>query len=129
MRSFHARPTRSRSPRRHDPGIVRCGELPKPGPLLDHVGRQAACRLARGAGVTLKFIRDVSDDHAGRQFPRVQHLGTQGRVLIETSVNGRMQLPDFLPAFFVAADDIHERAIFVEEDRQRIYIMRVPCGA
>ena len=27
----------------------------------------------------------------------------------------------------VAADDIHERAIFVEEDRQRIHIMRVPC--
>ena len=25
------------------------------------------------------------------------------------------------------ADDIHERAIFVEEDRQRIHIMRVPC--
>jgi hypothetical protein len=50
-------------------------------------------------------------------------MGRQG-----SGVNGRMQLPDLFPAFFVAADDIHERAIFVEEGRQRIRIMRVPCA-
>src|SRR6202035_1992778 len=73
-------PPRSRSPRRHYTRIVRCGELPESGPLFDHVGRQGACRLARGAGVTLKFIRDMGDDHAGHQFPHVQDLGTQNRV-------------------------------------------------
>ena len=36
-------------------------------------------------------------------------------------------MPDPLPALFVGADDIHERAIFVEQKRQRVRIMHVPC--
>ena len=82
--------------------------------------------LARNAVVAVKRGADVYHKYTGSEFPCVDDVNAQDRVLIGTGVDGCVLGADLRPAGQVGATNVHERGVIMEKLRESVHVMLVP---
>jgi len=92
--------------------------------LLDHERRERVSCLGTSAVVTIQLGLHMRDDHARCQLPRVDERRAQNRVLVRTGMNNGVLAPDLRRALQVAASDVYERGVLVEQG-----VRARPCRA